>query len=77
MKRVLKFEHLLRRIMMKRNDFAVLLATVSLRTHFLFQLPMLIKDSGLVNPARRWTLDFLKENLLGDQNTVFLSKTKK
>jgi hypothetical protein len=40
-------------------------------------LPVLVKNSGLVDSARRWTLDFLKHNLFGDKITVFSSKTKK
>lgn len=38
---------------------------------------MLIKDSGVVDPARRWTLDFLKSNIYLRDNVVYLSRTKK
>jgi hypothetical protein len=39
---------------------------------------VLIKNSGLVDSARRWNLRYLKKNASAtEQNTVFVSETKR
>lgn len=56
-----------------RLDFRVAEADMLIAS----QQPVILTGTGLTEPANKWTLDYLVENVGGDKKTVFSSKTDK
>ena len=55
----------------------LLLCIILFTVIFLLQRPVIITDSNLVEPALKWDLDYLKENLGNSTFNVLCSKTAK